>query len=764
MFRTRFEVFDVVIRIVYMKFTKAVDTLAALFLAVLSYGWLAFGVLPAFPQSSSKDPTNQFANLKATALVHEALEAMGGETKLCSLTAIQLDGIGHFYVVEQSERPEGPYVTNYQQIKEIRDLKNGRIWKYSESRQATSAEWRKFTLTVGSDGVAEFEVNGKKFPGYVAQNEDSKRELALSPERLFFTALESADLRLDKDVKLQGVSNHVIKFTWGQIPTTIYLNTSTNLPTAVETLSTSIYDPLWSMWGDIVTRTYYSYWSLTEDGLRYPYQWDVEKNGYQTESFSAGTINAHSPFDENLFRISEETTKQYRSIPLLKVDDIPLESPNRPALDLTPTITKRTGPWDIAYIRQADGIVILESPISSGYSAKVLDDVRNRFPDQKIKGVITTSDAFPHIGGVREYVAKGIPIYTLDLNRSILNRLLAAPHHLQPDLLERAPRKAIIKPVFRKTVIGSGNDKIELYPLRSESGERMMMIYFPGYKLLYTSDLIQRSRTGEFLSTEYLSEAIDAVRREDLSVENVFGMHLAKTSWGDIKEFVARKMARPLNVSSISGPGLPSPLAVPSPRVSEPITVYKDVDGSLITQVEFMKKTGSGQYSPFPEIMQGKFTGMRLKKEGEETSLGATPPDFISQFINGDPVHLHQLKGRVVVLNFWFVECVPCINEMPDLNKIIAKYEGKGVDFIAITYNSKEQILDFLKKNRFDYDLITDAQSIIELYRVSAFPTHMVIDREGHITFKSSGYTSNLADRLGRSIDAVLARNARVKP
>lgn len=54
--------------------------------------------------------------------------------------------------------------------------------------------------------------------------------------------------------------------------------------------------------------------------------------------------------------------------------------------------------------------------------------------------------------------------------------------------------------------------------MRTESGERMMMIYVPEHKLLYGSDLVQQRRDGSFFMPEYLSELIDAVRREDLSL------------------------------------------------------------------------------------------------------------------------------------------------------------------------------------------------------------------------------------------------------
>src|SRR5262249_17333067 len=136
--------------------------------------------------------------------------------------------------------------------------------------------------------------------------------------------------------------------------------------------------------------------------------------------------------------------------------------------------------------------------ISAGHSAQVIDEAKRRFPNVPIKAVITTSDAWPHFGGVREYVARSIPIYALDLNLPILNRMVKSSRRLNPDALERNPRRPDFRVVSGKTLRGDGPNRMELYPVRTETGERMIMIYFPQHHLLYASDLIQPSRGGLF--------------------------------------------------------------------------------------------------------------------------------------------------------------------------------------------------------------------------------------------------------------------------
>ena len=123
-----------------------------------------------------------------------------------------------------------------------------------------------------------------------------------------------------------------------------------------------------------------------------------------------------------------------------RLTDAPFGSPQRKATELVQGVVQVPGNWDIVEVREPDGVVILEGPLTSSYSAKVVDDARARFAGAPIAAVVTTSDAWPHIGGLREYVARGIPIYALDLNVPILSRLFAAMYTTFP-MRSRKPRK-----------------------------------------------------------------------------------------------------------------------------------------------------------------------------------------------------------------------------------------------------------------------------------------------------------------------------------
>ena len=172
------------------------------------------------------------------------------------------------------------------------------------------------------------------------------------------------------------------------------------------------------------------------------------------------------------------------------LDHVPFVNPSAPAQEIAPGIFLFSGSWNIVMVKQRDGVVIIEAPISAGYSRQAIEEKAGHlWPGTPVKAMITTSDAWPHLAGVGEYAARGIPTYALDVNRPILERNLGA-----------SARGVKINWVAGRTTLGDGPDRLEIYPLRGETTERQMMVYFPEYRLLYGSDAFQKNRAALFQS------------------------------------------------------------------------------------------------------------------------------------------------------------------------------------------------------------------------------------------------------------------------
>lgn len=477
------------------------------------------------------------AQTPVKALLHAALEAQGGEAKLRALKNVQWEAVGYRNQIEESERPEGPYIPEFQTVTETHDFANNRYRNSAEMAVYPVYKWS--TAGVVSGGVALRSAGPRSAPGTPQQVQLAQERMALSPERLLLTALDAPDAHTEPGVTLQSVQQDVVVFTLDGAPVRIFLNVYTHLPTAIDYSGPLARTGFWAYMGDHTMRTWYSFWWLARGGIHLPMQWNVEGNGMPDAMYSIKRLTLDATLNEADFAIPEDVRAKYD--PNAKTptpEDVPLGNPRQPAVEPVPGVVILPGAWNVSIVRQDDGLVILEAPISSGYSAKVIAEAKRRFPGQPIKAVISTSDSWPHLAGVREYVAAGIPVYALDLNKPILDRSFAAPHTVQPDTLQLHPRKPVFHLVTGKTVIGTGANRLEIYPLRGETSERQLMVYFPEHKLLYGSDPFQGA-PGSFTFPQQVSELTVAVAREHLAVDRFYMMHIGLTPWPELAKALA---------------------------------------------------------------------------------------------------------------------------------------------------------------------------------------------------------------------------------
>jgi hypothetical protein len=475
-------------------------------------------------------------------LVRAALEAQGGEQTLRALTSVQWEASGYRNELEQSERPEGPYIVQMNDIFEVHDVK-ARRYRYQQTSSLYPVA-RFTSVAVVADHIGMRAVSSTSpagptaqaaQPGTLQQVQAAEERMALSPERLLLTALDSPDLHSLPNMILQDVPQNVISFSLDGASASVYLNQYTHLPTAVDYSGPLARGNFWGYLGDVSMRTYFSFWWLAKNGIHMPLQWNVEENGLQDSMFVMRKLQIDEPLNEADLSIPSDVRTKYHPDPAATdLEKRPLGVPGQSAQQLEPGIVLIPGAWNATFIKQDDGIVILETPISSGYSEKVIAEAKERFPGVPVKAVITTSDAWPHLAGIREYVAQGIPIYALDLNRPILERIIASKRKTKPDNLERKPRKAIFHVVSQKTLLGTGKNRMELYPLRGETSERQMMVFFPEYHLLYGSDPFQQRSDETYFYPQTVSEVVDAVAREHLTVHQFFMMHIGLTPWTDL--------------------------------------------------------------------------------------------------------------------------------------------------------------------------------------------------------------------------------------
>jgi hypothetical protein len=476
------------------------------------------------------------SQMDAASLLHEALDAQGGEARLRAARCWSWRATGYRNLLEQSERPSGPYVTEFDAVAEAHDLRRGRLRRAVEARVFPLPP---SATTVVAERDASMLINGaQQFPGSPELTGSAQARLAFSPERLLLTALEAADVHVEPDTVLQDVPQRVIGFTYDAGPVRIYLNKYTRLPTAVDYAGPLARSGYWSFLGDVSARTYFSFWWLTKGGVRFPLQWNLETNGLPDGMLQVHDVKVDDGCAEADLAIPANMREAY--VERARTAS-PATLPLGTSSEIADGVVLIAGRWNVLIVRQDDGIVIIDAPISSAYSAQVMAEATRRYPGLPIKAVVTTSDAWPHVAGIRQYASHRVPIIALDLNQPLLQRVISMPYTTRPDDQERAPQAPMFDLVSARRVIGSGPRRIAVYPLRGETTERQMMVYFPSAHLLYGSDAFQPGPGTAVTFPQAATELEEAVGRAHLDVKRYTMMHGTPAAWAELPKAIHRE-------------------------------------------------------------------------------------------------------------------------------------------------------------------------------------------------------------------------------
>jgi thiol-disulfide isomerase/thioredoxin len=132
---------------------------------------------------------------------------------------------------------------------------------------------------------------------------------------------------------------------------------------------------------------------------------------------------------------------------------------------------------------------------------------------------------------------------------------------------------------------------------------------------------------------------------------------------------------------------------------------------------------------------------------------------FIAEDLNGRNYSLENQKGKIIVMNFWFLGCHPCIQEIIELNKLVEANDESEIIFLAFALDKKDKLIPFLKKNKFKYHIIPECQSIHRAYEVTTCPTHIVIDKNSKVKYYSiGGIKPNMKNNLEIAINQLLEK------
>ncbi|MEH6537276.1 MAG: TlpA disulfide reductase family protein [Psychroserpens sp.] len=146
----------------------------------------------------------------------------------------------------------------------------------------------------------------------------------------------------------------------------------------------------------------------------------------------------------------------------------------------------------------------------------------------------------------------------------------------------------------------------------------------------------------------------------------------------------------------------------------------------------------------------------KVERAARKELKGTTLSALKLEDLNGNIHTLESLKGKVVLMNFWFIHCKPCVAEIPDLNDLKQKFKGKDVVFLAVALDSNKSLETFLETHEFDFTIIPRGSVLARDLRIPYYPYNVILDKTGKLHYVSGVLSLNIMNRLKRKINGLL--------
>ena len=444
-----------------------------------------------------------------------ALDAAAHAMGASDLNSIQYAGTGSAFGFGQAYTPGGAWprfnaqltvAINYQTPALRQELVRTQAEKPPRggAAQPFAVEQRAVQVVSGRYAWAEAGTSANPQLGAVS---DRLRQLWITPHGLIKAALTNgAQVTTEKN----GVKSFSLKVEGQDVKVTL------NNQNLVQRVEYMIDNPVT---GDTPVETTYSQYA-DYGGVKFPTHIVEKQDGFPTLDITVRDVKPNAA-------VSLEPPANVRQAPP------PPPTPPAPAVQtqqLADGVWYLMSNYNSTAVEFKDFIVVFEGANNEARSIAVNNEVRKLVPGKPIKYLINSHHHFDHSGGLRAYAADGVTIITHEVNRPYYEKVWARPHTLNPDLLAKSPRKAVLETMTEKKVLTDGTRTMDLYHLQgSGHASGLIMAYLPKERILIYADQYNPPAGNDprdpNTTAEYRQNLYDNIQRLTLDPVQMASVH-----------------------------------------------------------------------------------------------------------------------------------------------------------------------------------------------------------------------------------------------
>jgi len=152
--------------------------------------------------------------------------------------------------------------------------------------------------------------------------------------------------------------------------------------------------------------------------------------------------------------------------------------------------------------------------------------------------------------------------------------------------------------------------------------------------------------------------------------------------------------------------------------------------------------------------------GMALQAEPQRPATDTkNAPDVTFRTETGSTVHLRELRGQIILVDFWATWCPPCKVSFPALDALYREFHDEGLEVLAVNLDERARDVEaFLHEHPYTMTVLLDPKGTTpQAFSVKGMPSSFLIDRAGRIRFTHMGYSNNVAEQYRREIALLLS-------